>query len=54
MTTKNPPLRGQPILCTRCGKAGGTLVKQDDDKYVHKQCPPNIAILRKEDKDNVP
>jgi len=32
--TKKHPL-GQPILCSKCGKSGGTLVKDGKDGYRH-------------------
>ena len=28
------------IVCSRCGKGGGTLQKAGKDNYVHKECPP--------------
>lgn len=26
------------LTCTKCEKGGGTLVKQDDGKYIHQDC----------------
>jgi hypothetical protein len=30
---------GKPILCSRCNKGGGTLVKDGKDGYRHENCP---------------
>jgi len=39
--------RGKPIVCARCGLAGGTLVKVDD-KHVHQdETKCRILQLRK-------
>ena len=37
--------RGRPIVCSKCGQGGGTLLKIDDDKYEHDRCP--VGRVRK-------
>lgn len=31
-------LPGKSILCSKCGRGGGTLIKIEKDKYKHKDC----------------
>ena len=39
--------RGKPIVCARCGAAGGILIKREDGSYIHQDTAKcNMLRLR--------
>lgn len=38
--------QGKPILCSRCGKSGGTLVKDGKDGYRHADNDDRCKLLQ--------
>lgn len=45
MNTHQLIVYGKPILCSKCGKPGGTLVKDGKDGYCHHSNDPKCRLI---------